>query len=284
MQGLAEELDAIEASNAKDFDDDTVEDPDLISAGQKSVSEDSEVEKPEAEKKSPSSHADQPPLTEEELQPSTSKRKFDEVDSNYKESYAEYAVPELRSDLLPTVKCDQCGAKILDDLKALQTHRDHHFAQELSRQLKGEQREERQKECRQKDAPKPTPPKKQKKAAGSISASSSSSASPGNSIAKFFSAKTTQEPPRSDVPMQQCSECKAFIKSVDMPEHIDYHVARNLQRELNQQDLRTRAAALSKEKTSPAQSKKAKPKQLNATIAGSSGGTKSIAQFFSQSH
>ncbi|XP_020817854.1 DNA polymerase eta [Drosophila serrata] len=286
MHGLAEELDAIEASTQKDFDDDTVEDTDLTRAGQTSVSEDPEAEKhnsisnpPTSEIESRSSHAEQPPLSEEELQPSTSsKRKFNEVDSTYKESYAEYAVPELRSGLLPTVKCDQCGAKILDDITALQTHRDHHFAQELSRQLKSEQREERQKECRQKVAPKPSPPKKAKKAI------STNSASPSTSIAKFFSVKEPAPPPPSDVPMQQCSECKAYVKSVDMPEHIDYHVARNLQRELNQQDLRTRTAALSKDKTSPGQSKKQKQKSLNVTIGGSSSGNKTIAQFFSQSH
>ncbi|KAH8305804.1 hypothetical protein KR059_011044, partial [Drosophila kikkawai] len=275
MQDLAEELDAIEAINEKDFDDDTVEDTDLTRPNQKSVTEDSKAEK---DLSIANSVAEQPSLTEEELQPSTSKRKFNEVDNSYKESYAEYAVPKLHYDLLPNVTCDQCGAKILDEIKALQTHRDHHFAQELSRQLKCEQREERQKESRQKEATKPTPPKKPKKAA------STSSASPGNSIAKFFSVKEPP-PPVSDVPMQQCSECKAYIKSVDMPEHIDYHVARNLQRELNQQDLRTRAAALSKEKTSPTQAKKQKSKALNVTIGGSSSsGTKTIAQFFSQSH
>ncbi|KAH8239684.1 hypothetical protein KR032_006725 [Drosophila birchii] len=283
MQGLTEELDAIEASNTKDFDDDTVEDTDLTKAGQTSVSENPETEKhhsisspAKSEMESRSSLADQPPLTEEELQPSTSKRKFNEVDSSYKATYAEYAMPQLHFDILPTVKCDQCGAKILDDITALQTHRDHHFAQELSRQLKSEQREERQKECHQKNATKPTPPKKPKKAAGT------STASPSNSIAKFFSVK--EPPPPSDVPMQQCSECKAYVKCVDMPEHIDYHMARNLQRELNQQDLRTRAATLSKDKTSPAQTKKQKAKAFNVTIGGSSSGTKTIAQFFSQSH
>jgi len=69
-----------------------------------------------------------------------------------------------------------------------------------------------------------------------------------------------------------------------MPEHLDYHVAKNLQRELNQQDLRTRTAALNKEKTSPVQPKKQSQKKLNSTISASSSGTKTIAQFFSQSN
>ncbi|KAH8325280.1 hypothetical protein KR067_001542 [Drosophila pandora] len=287
LQGLAEELDAIEANNSKDFDEDTIEEPVSTVEAKMYVPEKEVLVEPTTSKASEISETStldvpqekqsiaEQPLTEEDLKPSTSKRKFDQVD--YKETYAEFAIPELRSDLLPTVKCDQCGAQIPDDVKYLQTHRDHHFAQELSRQLKSEQREERQ-QCRQKEPPKPTPPKKQKKAAGS----GNTTVSQTNSIAKFFSAKPTNEPPPSDVPMEQCSECKAFIKSVDMPEHLDYHVARNLQRELNQQDLRSRTAALEKEKSSPGQSKK--QKQLNNTIGGPSRGNKTIAQFFSQTN
>ncbi|XP_052848345.1 DNA polymerase eta [Drosophila gunungcola] len=313
MLNLAEELDAIEASNTKDFDADTDEETDLtkntyksVANGTPSTSKNSK-EKPSfkdlpEKQTTPSSattvkelsesnnenmeHSDRlrlPPLTEEELLPSTSKRKFDELDSsdkNYKQSYAEFAVPELRTDLLPMVKCDQCGASIPDDVRSLQTHRDHHFAQELSQQLRSNEREERM-QSRQKVSPKPTPPKKVKKTAGSGTVANTTVRST-NSITKFFSTKPTQEPPSSDSQMQQCTECKAYVKNEDMPEHLDYHVARNLQRELNQQDLRTRTAALGKEKTSPVQPKKQKQGQLNSTIAASSNGNKTIAQFFSQ--
>ncbi|KAH8314875.1 hypothetical protein KR074_006784 [Drosophila pseudoananassae] len=282
LQGLAEELDAIEADNSMDFDEDTIEEPVSVLEAQKSVLEKEVLVEIMHDKPTTSRATDMatttepiadPLLTEEELKPSTSKRKFDQLD--YKHTYAEFAVPELRSDLLPMVQCDQCGAKIPDDVKSMQSHRDHHFAQELSRQLKSEQREERQ-QARQKESTKPTPPKKQKKAAGL----GNTTVSQTNSIAKFFSAKPIKEPPPSDVPMEQCSECKAFIKSVDMPEHLDYHVARNLQREMNQQDLRSRNAKLEKAKSSPGQSKK--QKQLNNTIGGPSKGSKTIAQFFSQ--
>ncbi|SPP76404.1 DNA polymerase eta [Drosophila guanche] len=278
LQGLAEELDAIEAGHSQDFDEDTIEDETLTSKANTSVP----PEKPTSTYQ---------PLTEEELKPSTSKRKFDQLNSSstssYKESYAEYAVPEIRPDLLPMVKCDQCGAKIPDDVKALQTHRDHHFAQELSRQLRTEQREKRQL-IPMKTSPKPTPPKKQKKSVGSASGgTSSSSTAPANSIAKFFSAKPPVEPPSSNIPTQQCSECKAYIKIECMTEHLDYHVAKSLQRELNHQDLRTRAAALGKQSSSPGQAKKQqKQKQLNATIANTSGrgGSKPITQFFTQTN
>ncbi|EDV52729.1 DNA polymerase eta [Drosophila erecta] len=301
VQGLAEELDAIEADNLKDFDEDTEEETELT--GNIHMSK-LETQPPDAvQEKHPNTLNDSTgnevniktgmehsarleplPLTEDELKPSTSKRKFDEIESSgndYKESYVEFAVPDLRIELLPTIKCDQCGANIPDEVKSLQTHRDHHFAQELSRTLRSNEREERT-QSRQKVSPKPTPLKKNKKTASS--GSISNTAPPTNSITKFFSAKPTQEQESSDPHMQQCTECKAFIKCVDMPEHLDYHVAKNLQRELNQQDLRTRTAALSKQKTSPAQPKKQTQKKLNSTISASSSGSKTIAQFFSQSN
>lgn len=296
VQELAEELDAIEADNSKDFEEDTEEETELTS--------DTHMSKPEGQSSDAGQEQDPntlndstgndlyvetgivpPTLTEDELKPSTSKRKFDEIESsvsNYKECYVEFAVPNLRTDILPTIKCDQCGANIPDEVKSLQTHRDHHFAQELSRTLRSTEREERT-QSRQKISLKPTPPKKSKKTAGSGS-SSYSTAPPSNSITKFFRAKPTQKQAPSDPQMNQCPECKAFIKCVDMPEHLDYHVAKNLQRELNQQDLRTRTAALNKEKTSPVQPKKQSQKKLNSTISASSSGTKTIAQFFSQSN
>ncbi|KAH8270397.1 hypothetical protein KR018_009668 [Drosophila ironensis] len=276
MQGLAEELDAVEANNSKDFDEDTVEDPALTSEALQPVAEIENTTvitqaQPCTSKATTIKQATPPepmverklsaePLTEEELRPSTSKRKFEQLD--YTSTYAEFAVPDARTNLLPMIKCEQCGMEMPDDIRTLQTHRDHHFAQDLSRQLKNEQREELQ-QCRQKGTPKPTPPKKQKKSAGAL-------VSPGQSILKFFNPKATEEPPPSDVPMQQCSECKAFVKSVEMPEHLDYHVARNLQRELNQQEISIRNATLGREKISP----KVK-KQRQHT---------SIAQFFSQSN
>ncbi|XP_039489415.1 DNApol-eta [Drosophila santomea] len=302
VQGLAEELDAIEAGNSKDFDEDTEEETDTTSDIQMSKSEGLPLDVVQKKNQNTlndstgnevctktgikhSAQLELLPLTEDELKPSTSKRKFDEIEnsgSNYKESYVEFAVPNLRTDLLPTIKCDQCGANIPDEAKSLQTHRDHHFAQELSRTLRSNEREERMQSLK-KVSLKPTPLKKSKKTAGSGSISNNT-APLTNSITKFFSAKPTQEQASSDPHMQQCTECKAFIKSVDMPEHLDYHVAKNLQRKLNQQDLRTRNAALSKEKTSPAQPKKQSQKKLNSTISASSSGSKTIAQFFSQSN
>ncbi|KAH8307436.1 hypothetical protein KR044_012021 [Drosophila immigrans] len=225
----------------------------------------------------------------EEL-PSTSKRKFEHVNtidsmpnSDYKSSYAEFAMPEIRADLIKMVKCDECDAQIPDDIKAIQTHRDHHFAQQLSRQLRVEQREEMQRsrlETTTTTAPSPTaktvPAKKTKKNAGTTT--TASTAKPVNSITKFLTAKQTEPPAStSGVQMELCSECKTYIKNVDMPEHLDYHMAKKLQRELNQLEVRTIPTSTNK-KISPAAKK-----QMSSTL-NSSAGNKSITQFFTQSN
>ncbi|EDW79041.1 uncharacterized protein Dwil_GK12166 [Drosophila willistoni] len=248
MQGLADELDAIEASS-----------------------------QPE------------PPLTEEELQPSSStstKRKFEQLETcnNYKESYAEYATPELRTDLvIPLIKCDDCGAQLPNDPKTLQSHRDHHFAQELSRQLRAEQREEREKNRpKAKQSPTaPTPQSKQKAKKSTATAVVNGNASITKFLAPANAAVAPPPPPaNSEFPMQQCDECKTYIKCVDMPEHLDYHMAKKLQRELNQQDMQANRPT-----PSPGAVKKQSSNKLNATLpsaSASSKGNRTIAQFFSQ--
>ncbi|XP_034481905.1 DNA polymerase eta [Drosophila innubila] len=227
---------------------------------------------------------------QDQEQPSTSKRKFQHVNStdsistsDYTRSYAEYALPELRADLIKMVKCDECGAQIPDDIKALQTHRDHHYAQQLSRQLRVEQREEMQRSRLETTTTtitsptvKPVPAKKSKKSSGT---NTSTTTKPVNSITKFLTAKQLEPPTRSsDAIMELCNECKTYIKNVDMPEHLDYHMAKKLQRELNQLEVRT-VAPSSNKKISPASSKR----QLNSTL-NCTAGNKSITQFFTQSN
>lgn len=248
-----------------------------------------EIESSIAESRVPEKPIEEP---EPDEQPSTSKRKFEEVTSNdppdYKSSYAEYAQPELRADLVRLVKCDECGQQIPDDVQALQTHRDHHFAQQLSRQLREEQREELQRSrlksttasVAASPAPKPAAGKKTKKTGGNNTTSTTTTAAkPVNSITKFLTAKQSEPPAScSGVNMELCPECKTYIKSVDMPEHMDFHMAKKLQRELNQLEVRTVHVANNK-KVSPTSVKK----PLNSTL-NSSAGNKSIAQFFTQSN
>lgn len=255
------------------------------------VAELDEIESSIAESQVPGKPIEEPEPEAE--QPSTSKRKFAEVTSNdpqdYKSSYAEYAQPELRADLIRLVKCEECGQQVPDDVQALQMHRDHHFAQQLSRQLRDEQREELQRSrlnsttasVASPPASKPTAGKKTKKTGGSntTSTTTTTAAKPVNSITKFLTAKQSEPPPScSGVNMELCSECKTYIKSVDMPEHMDFHMAKKLQRELNQLEVRTVHAANNK-KISPTSAKK----PLNSTL-NSTAGNKSIAQFFTQSN
>ncbi|KAH8372355.1 hypothetical protein KR093_011193 [Drosophila rubida] len=232
--------------------------------------------------------AQQEPALDE--QPSTSKRKFKQVNTNdsmpksdYKSSYAEFAMPEIRPDLIRMVKCDECDAQIPDDVKALQTHRDHHFAQQLSRQLRVEQRDEMQRSrletsttATSSPAAKAVPAKKSKKNAAPTTAAST--VKPANSITKFLTAKQPEPPASSSgVQMDLCAECKTYIKSVDMPEHLDYHMAKKLQRELNQLEVRTITTSTNK-KISPTAKK-----QMSSTL-NSTAGNKSITQFFTQSN
>ncbi|EDW04436.1 GH17989 [Drosophila grimshawi] len=230
-----------------------------------------------------------------EQEASTSKRKLEQENSmdapapaSARSNYAEYAQPELRTDLVKMVNCEECGAQLPDDVTALQTHRDHHFAQQLNQQLREEQREERQRSRLNatlnttvsvpSPTAKPAPLKKAKKATGTVA---TTSAKPINTIAKFLAAKQPLEPPPScsSSPLELCPECKTYVKSVDMPEHLDFHMARKLQRELNQLEVRTISTANIK-KTSPPPRAKG---QLNSTL-NSATGNKSITQFFTQSN
>ncbi|ALC44947.1 DNApol-eta [Drosophila busckii] len=220
-----------------------------------------------------------------DMQPSTSKRKLEQESpsQDYTKSYAEYAQPVLSTDLITMVKCEECGAQIPDDLKALQTHRDHHFAQQLSHQIRNERREEMQrKRLNASTTSTSSPPSKltaTKKSKKTASTTSVAKTKPGNSITKFLAAKPSSEPPASTSsnPMEHCAECKKYIKSVDMPEHLDYHMAKKLQRELNQ--LQVRTINLPSKKVSPTAAKK----QLNSTL-NSTTGSKSITQFFTQTN
>lgn len=224
-------------------------------------------------------------------QPSTSKRKFEQAKaneaattSNFTSTYAEYAQPELRADLISFVKCDECGAQIPDDVKALQTHRDHHFAQQLNRQLRAEQREDAQRSrlnatttSAASPTTKPVHAKKGKKASGATP-TTTTAAKPVNSITKFLAPKQPLEPPPScsNATMELCAECKTYVKSVDMPEHLDFHMAKKLQRELNQLEVRTIITSTNKKATPPPANTK-----LNSTL-NSSSANHSITKFFTQ--
>lgn len=270
MQDLAAELDEIESSNHKP---------------QQTV----ETVPPEEQSINQHPHTEVEALPPPE-QPSTSKRRLEQENSSeaatlpdFTSTYVEYALPELRPELISFVKCEECGAQIPDDVKALQTHRDHHFAQQLNRQLRSEQREEAQRSRLNATTTtvtspptKAVPAKKAKKA----SAATATTPKPVNSITKFLAPKQPLESPPScsNAPMELCAECKTYIKCVDMPEHLDFHMAKKLQRELNQLEVRTIITSTNKKSTPPPANKKLNS-TLNATAANHS-----ITKFFTQSN
>ncbi|TDG44476.1 hypothetical protein AWZ03_009113 [Drosophila navojoa] len=267
MQDLAAELDEIESNNNKPHQ--------------------------ENETVPPEQSSNHNPHSEVEVLPSTSKRKLDQENSSepatatdFTSTYVEYALPELRPELISFVKCEECGAQIPDDVKALQTHRDHHFAQQLNRQLRSEQREEAQRiRLNATTTTVASPPtkaataKKAKKASGAT-ATTTTTPKPVNSITKFLAPKQPLEPPPScsNAPMELCAECKTYVKSVDMPEHLDFHMAKKLQRELNQLEVRTIITSTNKKSTPPPASKK-----LNSTLNATSA-NHSITKFFTQTN
>lgn len=216
------------------------------------------------------------------VQPSTSKRKFEEVSRNsppdYKSSYAEFAHPELDADLVRLVSCDECGVQIPDDAQTLQSHRDHHFAQHLSRRLRDEQREELQR-SRLSDTTASVASPIRKPGSVKNSKNAGSTRKPVSTITKFLTARHPEPPAScSGVNMDLCAECKTYIKSVDMPEHLDFHIAKKLQRELNQLEVRT-VHPTNNKKISPTSVKKPLNSTLNLRASN-----KSIAQFFTQSN
>ncbi|KAL5290527.1 POLH family protein [Megaselia abdita] len=120
------------------------------------------------------------------------------------------------------VKCDQCGKNIVDNDKAVQSHKDYHTALNVSR----DQREEFRQELKNKIlSPKQTPPAKKAKLDTTIS-----------SIKTFFAKPLDSE--ESSVDQQPCDECGRLIDVDKLAEHADYHFARKIQIEMNSNDIK----------------------------------------------
>ncbi|XP_050087867.1 DNA polymerase eta [Anopheles aquasalis] len=174
---------------------------------------------------------------------------------SYKETYAEYSFlppAEQEAVAIATVKCEQCGKQIPED--ELLSHQDFHFALQLSQQ----QREEFRSEFKSKvvtnsgitntNSKPPAPSAPVTPVVKRQSAATSSTAS----IARFLS-KLPTEPARSssasartsadqEKPNEastsghqhiKCPDCGKMINQLAMGEHMDYHVAKQLQLELN---------------------------------------------------
>ncbi|TMW49602.1 hypothetical protein DOY81_005320 [Sarcophaga bullata] len=220
------------------------------------------------------------------------KRKFSEIESNnvqtdYRLQYAEFATPELRPEYLQFTSCPKCGLKVFNEPNSIQTHNDLHLAQELSQQQRNEFRNEvRTKMCSAKSPQSSQKNKKSKK--GSTTAVKKSSFNAN--ITKFlkpqleastesaFTMNSSQGIENNNTSIKICDLCKIPIKIEDILEHNDFHVAKDLQRQLNQLEVHT-VSVVKKQTSETAR------KSLNSSVNTSPQTNlkiKPITEFFNQ--
>ncbi|XP_055914188.1 DNA polymerase eta [Eupeodes corollae] len=227
------------------------------------------------------------PKAKPEANPKTLKRKPDspeisstnETTSTYQTEYAELATPELRDEFY--IKCETCGKKILSDEESIQSHQDHHLAEELSRQQREEYRKEVQTKISQSASQKksktptvnPNAAKKAKPNSPKVGASI-------ESIMKFMQPLTQPDDIPSTSAQVSCDKCGKAMHRDLMPEHLDYHYAKELQVSLNRSDMVKVVVgggpALNKSIKSPGVPKK------TSSSAVAANKSKPITQFFSQ--
>lgn len=225
------------------------------------------------------------------------KRKYEEIsESNeqnlkdYRSQYAEFAVPEFRPEFLQFMNCSTCGAKILNDPLSIQTHQDHHFAQELSQQQRHEYRDEiRTKINSVKSPPNNTVANKKSKKTQPINNAIKKSLNAD--ITKFLKPSSPLSPssPSNQIPqaeydstsMEICDICKEPVKFDDILEHKDFHLAKQLQKKLNQLEVHTVEVV---KKSLPESTRK----NLNSSIMSSTRSAKvtakPITQFFTHNN
>ncbi|XP_058819374.1 DNA polymerase eta [Topomyia yanbarensis] len=150
----------------------------------------------------------------EEITNSTDQTAYDD----YRHTYAEYCqVPNVPEIIFKA--CPECGKSIPE--REAQAHLDFHLALQLSEK----QREEYRNELKCKfSSPKvkdkiPTPTMKTK-------------------LTQFLSPIVVQSTTTSTM-SEKCAECGKLIATENLSDHMDYHVARKLQLELNQLEMRT---------------------------------------------
>lgn len=121
-----------------------------------------------------------------------------------------------------SMKCEKCGKNIVNNEKAIQSHKDYHTALDVSR----EQREEYRQNARNKIiSPKQAPPAKKAKLDTTVT-----------SIKTFFEHRDPSE--ESTVEQQPCEECGRLIDVDKLAEHTDYHFARKIQIEMNSNGIK----------------------------------------------
>ncbi|XP_037811260.1 DNA polymerase eta [Lucilia sericata] len=226
--------------------------------------------------------------------PINMKRKYDAITDNeenkptdYRSQYAEFAIPEFRPEFLQFTNCSKCGAKILNDPTSIQTHQDHHFAQELSQQ----QRHEFRDEIRTKINSSKSPPVNNKKSKKAQLHNNTIKKTLNADITKFLKPSTlassticeqNQSSENSNTPnMVICDICKLPISIDEILEHKDFHMAKDLQRKLNQLEVNTVEVV---KKPVSNLSRKSLNSSMMAPSRSAKVTAKPITQFFTQSN
>ena len=220
-----------------------------------------------------------------------SKRKFSEIANNdvqtdYRHQYVEFATPELRPEYLQFTNCPKCGVKVLNEPSSIQTHNDLHLAQELSQQQRNEFRNEVRTKMNSAKSPQSSQNNKKSKKGSNTTVKKSLNAN----ITKFlkpkaqistesaFTTSISQGIETDNTPVKICDLCKIPIKIEEFLEHSDFHVAKDLQRQLNQLEVHT--VSVVKKQIS-----ESTRKSLNSSVTTSrqsNSKIKPITEFFTQ--
>lgn len=146
---------------------------------------------------------------------------------DYRQTYAEFCRPLSLPESVQK-PCPECKKNVPEN--ELRSHLDFHFALLLSQQ----QREKFRSEIKTKQvAPSPTTAKSK-----STPCAQRSNPKP-SLIEKFLTASARTTNTSTGGATAKCSECSKTIPTANMPEHLDYHAARQLQVNLNKLDIKT---------------------------------------------
>lgn len=199
---------------------------------------------------------------------------------DYKQTYAEFYLPNAELNL-PKVQCEQCDQKVFEH--ELQVHTDGHLAFQLNQ----EQRNEFQSQLKRTN-PQPSqtsnPSKKMK------TQTSTKVQTPVNKITiqKFLVKPSETEQmsnvdadTKENIETEKCSECGKNIAITELFEHMDFHAAQKLHRELLQAERATSQLNNNAVKNSPKlNGVVGKAKASKKKVSSESGPKRNIASFF----
>lgn len=263
------------------------------------------IEKEEEQRRG--THSKYTSSTTDGQQPSTSASTLlsnSEKTLNYTQTYAEFQRPAHLQFEIPTTICTQCNQPV--KVTELQSHADAHLAYQLSQEQRVEFRSQLKLNVKSAVISSPAPKrlKISTRSASNTITTSTSNVIP--SIDRFLIKKETAvsnpapqnhpandgcaepEPSTSNGPSidaETCSECQKPIPIRDIVEHMDYHMARKLQLELQRAEMSSlnafRSDISNRNNTQTNKIVDVKSKKKVAS-GGKSTNIKSVASFFTK--